>query len=92
MLESYSQAILSAMLSSGYSIMDLDPPLDGDISNALNQLEKISYWKELQQGLLNRGLKSGSVAVSTWRMESILVKTERIIHSLVAHLHPSSII
>jgi hypothetical protein len=35
--------------------MDLDPPLDGDILNALNQLEKSSYWKELRQGLVNQG-------------------------------------
>nr|CAH0098414.1 unnamed protein product [Daphnia galeata] len=69
MLESYSQAVFSAMIASGYSIMNLDSSLDGDIFNALNQLGKSSYWNELRQGLVNQGwsLDQSLLASGEWR-------------------------
>ncbi|KAK4030186.1 hypothetical protein OUZ56_023163 [Daphnia magna] len=70
MLESYSHAVLAAMLASGYAVSGMNPVAEGDIPGALLKMVKDSCWKELQNGLVNQGwiLNHSLLGPGEWRV------------------------
>ncbi|KAI9550820.1 hypothetical protein GHT06_004673 [Daphnia sinensis] len=78
MLESYSHAVLAAMLASGYGVRGMKPVVEGDISGALLKMVNESCWKELRNGLVNQGwiLNHSLLAAGEWRASWVRLKRD----------------